>query len=613
MRILLIFLTLAFSFHSYSAQAQCLELVWSDEFSVNGAPNPNIWSYDLGTGDGGWGNREVQVYTSNTQNVRVEDGRLIIDALKATNGTWTSARVKSQGKFNFTYGKIQFRAKLPKGSGTWPALWMLGEDITTVSWPACGEIDVMEHVGKDPGKVHASLHSPSSFGGTVNTRTTIVNDFADAFHDYEAIWDENQITFLIDGNAFYTYNPVVKNDATWPFNDDFFLIMNIAMGGNFGSDLQYETGGQKNGIDPNLTSARMEVDYVRVYQEIQEISISGETAVQQSATGLTYSIPNLADATFNWAVPADATIVSGQNTNKITVNWGSSTGEVSVEAIGQCATYNASLTIATSATPQGASFVLDDFNDGNTDRWTSEAGTGNSFTLTEANGELKVAYNVTAPAQNPRLKLDLAQLVDLSNYTKMRVKARTKNSSNTVTMRIDLFDNTGTATNASPVFRLEPLVITGEYAIYEHDFANDWASSSPVAGAFVDQTNIAGLHLYIDYGIFGFPGQDSIWFDVIEMVNPQVSSLPTILPAETLQVSPNPSNGLFTVAIASEILQSENLLLQVFDTQGRLIQTNRWNALEKRIELNLENQPPGIYFLKLSAKEGVVTKKLIVN
>lgn len=611
MRLLIFISTFLFILSQYASQAQCLELVWSDEFTTNGAPNPAFWSYDLGTGDGGWGNREVQVYTSNSQNVRVSDGRLIIDAIKGANGTWTSARVKTQGKFNFTYGKIAFRAKLPEGSGTWPALWMLGEDITSVSWPACGEIDVMEHVGKDPGKIHGSLHTPSSFGATVNTRTTIVNDFATEFHDYEVIWDENQITFLVDGNAYYTYNPVVKNADTWPFNDDFFIIMNIAMGGNFGSDPQYESGNLRNGIDPNLTSARMEVDYVRVYQEIEDISISGETAVQQSASGLTYTIPNLAEATFNWSVPADATIVSGQGTNSIRVNWGASIGEVSVEAIGQCATYNASLTVTPSATPTGASFALDDFNNENHDRWTPEAGNGNSFALTETNGELKVEYNVTAPTQNPRLTLNLEQLVDLSTYTKMRVRARTSNSSGTVAMRIDLFDNTGTATNASPVFRLEPLVDNGEYAIYEYDFADDWESSSPVSGALVDPTNIAGLHLYINYGIFGSPGQDSVWFDFIEMVNPQVSSLPTILPAETVRVSPNPSSGLFQITLQSADFNHEELLLQVFDIQGKMLQMERWRATNQHFELNLRDRAPGIYFLKIKTQAGIVTKKLI--
>lgn len=244
---------------------QAGDLVWADEFDENGAPDADKWTYDIGHGTNGWGNNEVQNYTDNTENVRVEDGHLVIEAHKK-DGDWTSARIKTQGLKSFKYVTVKVRAKLPKGSGTWPAIWMLGSNITDVGWPACGEVDIMEHVGKDPGVVHSALHTPSSYGNTQNTGTKEVADFNEAFHVYEAEWTSEQITFRIDGEAFYSYNPNEKNDQTWPFNDQFFLIMNIAMGGNWGSDPQYETGGRKNGIDPELTQARMEIDYVRVYR-----------------------------------------------------------------------------------------------------------------------------------------------------------------------------------------------------------------------------------------------------------------------------------------------------------------------------------------------------------
>ncbi|NGP75320.1 glycoside hydrolase family 16 protein [Balneolaceae bacterium YR4-1] len=241
------------------------DLIWSDEFNTDGQPSSSNWTYDIGHGEGGWGNNEVQYYTDESKNVRVENGNLIIDALKE-NGEWTSARIKTQGKQNFRYVTVKVRAKLPQGSGTWPAIWMLGSDITDAGWPACGEVDIMEHVGKDPGMVHGSLHSPSSYGNTQNSGSTEVTDFSEAFHVYEVEWTTNRITFKIDGTAFYSYEPSVKNDQTWPYNDDFFIIMNIAMGGNWGSDAQYESGGMKNGIDPNLNQARMEIDYIRVYK-----------------------------------------------------------------------------------------------------------------------------------------------------------------------------------------------------------------------------------------------------------------------------------------------------------------------------------------------------------
>ena len=240
------------------------ELIWSDEFNGSGAPSSDNWTYDIGHGSSGWGNNEVQYYTDERKNVRLEDGKLIIEALKE-DGEWTSARVKTQGKQSFRYVTVKARAKLPTGSGTWPAIWMLGSDITEVGWPACGEIDIMEHVGKDPGVVHSALHTPSSHGNTQNTGHMEVPDFSQEFHVYEAEWTPERITFRIDGEEFYSYEPTEKNDQTWPYNDQFFIIMNIAMGGNWGSDPQYESGGMKNGIDPDLQSARMEVDYIRVY------------------------------------------------------------------------------------------------------------------------------------------------------------------------------------------------------------------------------------------------------------------------------------------------------------------------------------------------------------
>ncbi len=245
------------------ALAQQDSLVWSDEFNGSGAPDPAKWGYDLGAG--GWGNNEIQNYTNSTQNSRQEGGMLVINAVK-NGSTWTSARLLTRYKFSFTYGTVIFRAKLPVGIGTWPALWMLGANLGTAGWPACGEVDVMEMVGKDPAVIHSSIHTPSSYGATVNTKTKYVGTFNTEFHTYQVKWTPEKMEFSIDSVAFYTYNPSVKNSSTWPFDKACFLIMNIAMGGNWGSDPQYETNGLKNGIDPTLSTATMTVDYVRVYQ-----------------------------------------------------------------------------------------------------------------------------------------------------------------------------------------------------------------------------------------------------------------------------------------------------------------------------------------------------------
>lgn len=285
--------------------AQQDTLVWSDEFEETGLPNSANWTYDLGTG--GWGNNEIQNYTNKTQNVRQENGVLIIEALKSGN-SWTSARIITKNRYDFTYGRIVYRAKLPIGRGTWPALWMLGKNISSVGWPACGEIDVMEHVGKNPGVVQSALHTPSSNGNTINKGSKSISGFNTEFHLYEANWKSDRIEFRYDNTLVYTYKPSVLNSSTWPFSKPFFIIMNIAMGGNWGSDPQYETNGLKNGIDPALTSARMEIDYVRVYKPLSFTSINelpGEKD-QTNDNGIVI-FPNPTEGVFHVKLPEGTT------------------------------------------------------------------------------------------------------------------------------------------------------------------------------------------------------------------------------------------------------------------------------------------------------------------
>ena len=237
---------------SNTLESRFTALVWSDEFDTDGAPNPENWTYDLGTGDNGWGNGESQSYTSDAENVIVADGNLKITAMTADGGnSYTSARIKSEGIQEFTYGRAEARAKLPTGGGTWPAIWMLGGDYITNPWPAAGELDIMEHVGNQQDVIFATTHDPNNFAGNGRTGSISVDGVSDEFHIYEMEWTETQIQFAVDGNVFHT----VTNDGSLPFNKDFFFIMNVAMGGNFGGD-----------IDPDFTQSSMEVDYIRMYQ-----------------------------------------------------------------------------------------------------------------------------------------------------------------------------------------------------------------------------------------------------------------------------------------------------------------------------------------------------------
>lgn len=234
------------------------QLVWSDDFNTNGAPDTNKWGYDLGKGDNGWGNGEKQFYTNRTDNVKVENGLLKIIAKKESyqGSDYTSARLLTKGKFDFTYGRIDVRAKLPTGAGTWPAIWMLGANIDSKGWPACGEIDIMEHWGYNPTKISSATHTPSCSGGCANTKVgeTTITDYATAFHIYSLEWTETELKFIIDEVVKYSYKPTVRNSSTWPYTAPQFIILNVAMGGSW-----FE-------IDPNFTESIMEVDYIKVYQ-----------------------------------------------------------------------------------------------------------------------------------------------------------------------------------------------------------------------------------------------------------------------------------------------------------------------------------------------------------
>ncbi|RYH74044.1 glycosyl hydrolase family protein [Flavobacteriaceae bacterium 144Ye] len=223
-------------------------LVWEDAFDVNGAPDATKWTYDLGAG--GWGNGESQTYTNASDNVIVEDGLLKITA-KADGGSYTSARLKTENLYEFTYGRVEVRAKLPASQGTWPAIWMLGEDYQTNTWPACGEIDIMEQTGQDKNVVLGTVHHPAVSPGAGDSSSTSAPTSTTEFHNYTVEWRTDEIIFLVDDTVFHT----VSNNAGLPFNSDFFLILNVAMGGTLGGT-----------IDPAFTEDTMEVDYVRVYQ-----------------------------------------------------------------------------------------------------------------------------------------------------------------------------------------------------------------------------------------------------------------------------------------------------------------------------------------------------------
>jgi beta-glucanase (GH16 family) len=253
------------SLENISAQASFSKLVWADEFNTPGLPDSTKWAYDAGRGcpqNCGWGNNELQYYTMyRKENARVENGHLIIEAHKESyqSANYTSTRLVTREKGHWKYGRVEVKAKLPAGTGMWPAIWMLPAHTSYGGWPHSGEIDIVEFVGYVPDSVYATVHT-GAYNGMRNTQKggrTYRKDLSSAFHVYAAQWTETSISFFIDGEKYFSFSNEKSGTAAWPFDQAFYLILNIAVGGNWGG---------KKGVDDLIFPQRMEVDYVRVYQ-----------------------------------------------------------------------------------------------------------------------------------------------------------------------------------------------------------------------------------------------------------------------------------------------------------------------------------------------------------
>lgn len=274
---LILIITFIGSLNSVFSQAsKSYKLVWTDEFDGYGAIDTNKWFHQTKLPlNGSWYNGEIQHYTNRTENSSRINGVLRITAKKETfndqgfTKEYTSARLNS--KFAFKYGRVEFRAKLPTGVGTWPAVWLLGKNIDepgayfdnkgfgTTPWPACGEIDILEHWGSNQNFIQSAIHTPSSFGNTMNKGGRVLNTASSEFHVYAMEWTSDKITFSVDSIDYYTYEPAIKNSDTWPFNAEQYLLINFAIQGNIAS---------------NFNLGILEIDYMRVYQETSTVGLN---------------------------------------------------------------------------------------------------------------------------------------------------------------------------------------------------------------------------------------------------------------------------------------------------------------------------------------------------
>lgn len=586
--LLITVLLLVFPFKKNIAQVKVL--VWSDEFEYSGLPASDKWNYDVG--GGGWGNNELQYYTNaRAENARVENGKLIIEARKEQyeGSEYTSARLVTRYKGDWLYGRVEAYAKLPSGTGTWPAIWMLPTNWVYGSWPQSGEIDIMEYVGYDPGVVHGSIHTEAynHVIGTQKTATFSVPDAETSFHLYALEWTPEKIDIYVDNNKYFTFANEHKDYKTWPFDQAFHLILNIAVGGNWG-------GAQ--GVDPNIWPQKMYVDYVRVYQyiDVSALKVSGPEYISPNQTGVTFSIQNVADATFSWSVPPDATIVSGQGTNTIVVNWGSTPGDVSVQITHPQAGGTYTLKVKNTVIPTGEKYSVLNVKENGLMGWAGLITSPNTITLSAIDTLCKVNYNITKPDDFPFFTYTFPNPVDMSNLTVLNVEMMTYNKSKSVVLRADPFDTDGRLADVSPVFRFYPVEPNGVFHIYSFDFNNNWGSNTPEYNKQINYHQVAGVRFYLNYGIYGKAASDSLWISNIVLSNTLLSIvLPKSNRLGKFDIYPNPAST--HIKISSNALNGD-IKVQIINIAGLLVK-EMFTSVGNQISIS--DLPSGFYSIKI--------------
>lgn len=594
-----IYLPLLLSLFTLSSFAQCYELVWSDEFDYSGTPNPDKWSFDIG--GHGWGNNEDQYYTDKLSNAQVAGGKLKITAKKENYGgkAYTSARVISKNTGDWLYGKIEVRAKLPTGQGTWPAIWMLPTDWEYGGWPSSGEIDIMEHVGYDQNVVHATVHTEAyhhSIGTQVGKSIT-EPDVSTAFHTYKLEWTETQIKVSLDDNEYFTFS---KHGTykQWPFDKRFHLLLNIAMGGNWGS-----VGGP---TDDSKLPTTMEIDYVRVYQNTTpELNIKGPEVISKNSQSTFKVLGAIGEV--SWTIPEGGKIITGKNTDEITVQWGDVINETTITASiqGQCDVYSTSYSFRVNQGVPSEDILSFSSNDekGNSN-WKIAEGFEETFII-ETNDTLTcVSFDIGNPSLNPRINYLFGDIFSLNNHNHFSVNFKFGNGLAPEMLRIDLLD----ASNN---------VISGDF--FEQsikqlkDDCNVWQVSYQYDPIQMNLGEVAGFRMYVNYGIFSTPKRGafqigSIAFsknerEQIQLTNDGNCSCIDDVPlsvdrflSNNAKLCPNPIGEGESLQIIGVIVKSA----EIFDTQGRSIKKYQV-VIDNKI--NLPNLRKGVYLLKVNSNK----------
>jgi len=560
-------LTLLF-FIANSQTTSCGEPVWSDEFDYTGAPASDKWGFD--TGGGGWGNQELQTYTNSRNNSWIADGKLYIKAIKS-NDTWTSARLVTKNKGDWRYGKIEVRAKIPSGTGVWPAIWMLPTDNAYGSWPQSGEIDIMEHVGYEPNRIYGTIHTDAYNHrlGTQKGSNTMVPTAYTGFHDYAVEWDEEKIVVMIDNQPFFTFKNEYKTSKEWPFDKRFHLVLNIAIGGSW--------GGAK-GIDPNLTEAILEIEHVRIYKTKPIPVIKGNGLIDPGQE-VKFSVNKYEGFQYFWKVPGDAVIVNGQGTETITAQWGETTGTVELKLIDVCDTIVAEPLNIHFYTSEGSFEVINGESD--SIRWKVDNTQDNTVTLQmDDNNDVRVNFNITSPMNNPGISYHFDTPHDFSQVNQMVFYLKAEEGQAPSSMRIDLIDVNG-GIDANNPFRINRIEPTGDHVKYLHTFNTGNVLSFNIQ-------KVKSIRIYFNYGSSGKKGAGYFIFSPIEMRTERTSA--PLINKQEFECWPNPASDIL-------MLDQKYDAVRIYNLQGAIVSSV--SSKEAGSELiQIEHLPSGSYLLQ---------------
>lgn len=597
------------------AQAQeCPAILWQDEFD-GASLDLTKWSYQLGDGCSigvcGWGNNEEQTYRE--QNVAVSGGTLKITARKeqVQGKQYTSARIRTQGKGDWKFGRFEARIKMTRGQGIWPAFWMLPTDEVYGGWPRSGEIDIMENVGHEPRTVHGTIHfgdpSPNNkMSGASYTRLESEEAFSDGFHEFAVEREAGTIRWFVDDILFASKTAADTSPYLWPFDERFHFLLNLAVGGNWPGSPDATT------VFPQT----LEVDYVRVYDRATP-HLAGARKVANRAQGAVYSVGNAGDgSSFVWSVPASAAIRSGQGTNTITVDWGDEGGAVSVEVSSGCGAEQLALSVQVESA-FARDLTFENFDDpANVTLNPSTTGTlvevnnpdpGSALNSSARSG----AYTRNAALQYDVLSYDVAVIDDASAY-----------KSGTKRFVIDLFTNAPVGSEILLQIETDALTTPSNYPIGRNSryrayttARNQWERvtlsyldtpdpGTPDTG--IDQISILFAPNTYTGHVYTFDHFDSYVSSPPQtgLADPDDSSAGTLPSGRFALASnyPNPFSGLTTLSFT--LPEPAPVLLTVHDALGRevrrLVEGLRPAGLHT-VPFDAGTLPSGVYLYRLSS------------